>query len=202
MRILISALVIFIASFSSPFAQVQKFQAGTHYVVSTPLPGIQGKEVRVFCTFDSPHCYRLQPVLSQLAYSLPRNVNLVHTPVSLNQRSELLAKTHYVMEILSIYDRNALALYDHIHKDGKTVNTQQDAIKFLTGQGANASQVRNAFNSFALISRTREAAAMFKSARLTGVPGIIVNGKYQVILGSLNNPQELPVLLNYLAQLN
>ena len=81
-----------------------------------------------------------------------------------------------------------------IHKDGKKLFDQSSLSKWYASKGVNEKKFNSLYNSFAVgtkIGRSQEGA---KRYQLTGVPAVVVQGKY-VVTGE---DAKVPKVVEYL----
>ena len=86
------------------------------------------------------------------------------------------------------------ALFDAIHNKGQRVLTQPALASFYSRYGVNPNQFNALFNSFAVTGKVNQSKQLALRYRLTGVPAVVVNGKY-VVKGE--GPRTIEVV-NYL----
>jgi thiol:disulfide interchange protein DsbA len=108
----------------------------------------------------------------------PEYVELVRMPAIVGPRWELLAQAYYTAELLDIVDTIHLALFKAIHEKHMKINDEAALQAFFVEQGVSAEDFRNTYNSFAVAVKMNNARQMTRRYRISGVPTIIVNGKY------------------------
>lgn len=139
--------------------------------------------VREFFWYGCPHCYHLDPHAKNWLKTKPKDVVFFHTPAALNPSWAIHAKAMYAAQELGVAKKAHVALFTAIHKDKKDLFNQNALADFYAQYGADKTKFSQAFNSFAVdtkIGRSRAAAARYK---LSGVPAVVVHGKY-VVKGS------------------
>lgn len=156
---------------------------GTDYkVIANPgKVEVPGKiEVREFFWYGCPHCYRLEPYMQAWLRKLPSDVNFLRSPAAMNPVWEQNARGYYVSEALGIRRQAHIPLFDAINKDGKQLFDQKSLAQFYTRYGADPAKFNSLFNSFAITGKVNQAKNLAMQYQLTGVPAIVVNGKYVV----------------------
>jgi thiol:disulfide interchange protein DsbA len=150
--------------------------------------------------YGCPHCYRLEPYIAEWLASKPDDVVFVQMPAIVGPPWELLAKAYYTAEFLGVKEQIHLALFDYLHKDKKKINTAAELQAFFIRQGVSEEDFKNTFNSFAVAMKVNNAKLMTTRYGITGVPTIIVNGKYNTS-GSLAGSNENTVkVMDYLVK--
>lgn len=173
------AAAIGLASISSHAAT---FQAGKDYKVLDNPEKISGNAiiVREFFWYGCPHCYKLNPYMEQWAKTKAKDVAFFKTPAAMNPVWEANARGFYAAQLLGYEDKTHDALFNAIQKDGKKLFDQDSLGKWYASQGVDLKKFNSLYNSFAVgtkIGRSQEGA---KRYQLTGVPAVVVQGKYVV----------------------
>jgi len=159
-----------------------EFKEGTDYqLLATPQPtSVDGKiEVLELFWYGCPHCYHLESELNAWLQHKPDDVAFVRVPAVLGPSWELLARAYYTADLLGALDKIHEPLFDHIHKEHKLIRNASELKAFFMEQGIAEADFDKPFNSFAVVTmtnRAKEAASMYG---VTGVPTMVVNGKYR-----------------------
>jgi thiol:disulfide interchange protein DsbA len=155
------------------------------YQVLSPAqkPTTPGKiEVIEFFSYACPHCYRMQPLISEWAKALPANAVLVKVPVSFGRRDwGMLSRAYYALEATGDLQRLDDALFDAIHKEQRPMFDEDHLATWAAEHGVDAERFRAEFNSFAVTTKASHAEQMSRSYQVSGVPHLTVDGKYSVL---------------------
>ena len=173
------------------------FVAGKDYsVVANPgKVDVPGKiEVREFFWYGCGHCFTLEPYMQAWLRKLPKDVNFVRTPAAMNPVWEMNARGYYVSEALGVRKKTHLPLFHAIHDKGQQIFDQQSQAKFFVKYGVPEAKFNSMFNSFAITSKISQAKQLARQYQLTGVPAVVVNGKY-IVQG---DSQRVIQVVNYL----
>lgn len=174
-----------------------QFEAGKDYtIVSNPAKvDVPGKiEVREFFWYGCGHCYSLEHPMQTWLRALPKDVNFVRTPAAMNPVWEANARGYYVSEALKVRRKAHLPLFDAIHKQGQQIFDQASLAKFYVNYGIPEAKFNSMYNSFAINGKVAKAQRLAQQFQLTGVPAVVVNGKY-IVRG---NDQHVVNTVNYL----
>ena len=159
------------------------FVAGKDYTM-VANPGkvqVPGKiEVREFFWYGCPHCYRLEPHMQTWLKKMPKEVNFVRTPAAMNPLWEQGARGYFVSEALGVRKKTHLPLFHAIHAGGQQIFDQNSQAKFFVKYGVPEAKFNSMFNSFAITSKVAQAKQLAQQYQLSGVPAVVVNGKYVV----------------------
>ncbi len=126
------------------------------------------------------HCYQLEPQLHAWVKKLPDDVVFKRVPGLPRPDWAPMAKAYYAMETLGVLDKLHGKLFDAIHKS-KTLKPTDEAaaIDWVTKEGGlDKKRVQEAFNSFSSNTKLNRAAQIFRASGATGVPALIIDGKY------------------------
>lgn len=175
------------------------FTAGKDYTV-LENPGkveVPGKiEVREFFWYGCGHCFKLEPYMQAWIKKLPKDVHFVRTPAAMNPVWESSARGYYVTEALGVRSKTHLPLFHAIHENGQQVFDQQSQAKFFVKYGIPEAKFNSMYNSFPISSKVAQANQLARDYQLTGVPAVVVNGKY-VVQG---DAEKVPQVVNYLIE--
>ncbi|MCG8316354.1 MAG: thiol:disulfide interchange protein DsbA/DsbL [Pseudomonadales bacterium] len=201
MKLLSRSLLTVFLSVLSFAAAAETFREGVDYkMLSTPVEVDNPKniEVREFFWFGCPHCFALEAQLSDWKKTMPEGVDFVATPAPLNKSWKPHAHAYYIAEALGKLDEIVPALFDVIHVDKKRVTSQDQLAEFFTQYGVSEDEFNKLYNSFSVRVNVRKAEALAKTYRLTGVPAIIVNGKYLVENRTAKTNERMIEIVNFL----
>ncbi len=130
--------------------------------------------------YGCPHCYAMEPELAAWVKKLPGDVYFKRVPGLPRPDWAPMAKTFYAMEALGITEKLHSQLFDAIHKQ-KVLRPDDEvgAIDWITKQsGLDRKKVEEAFKSFSVNTKLNNAMQIFRASGATGVPSLIINGKY------------------------
>lgn len=171
-----------VIGFTALPAQANEYVAGKDYTVLTNPEKIEGNKiiVREFFWYGCPHCYNLEPHMQNWAKTKPADVVFMQTPAAMNPVWEQNARGFYAVQLLGYQHKTHQAMFDAIQKDRQKLYDQESIGKWYATQGVDINKFNEMYNSFAVntrISRSQEAA---KRYQLSGVPAVVVDGKYVV----------------------
>lgn len=150
-------------------------------------------EVLAFFWYGCPHCAIFEPSFVRWRATQSQEVKILTLPVSWNKTMVTHQRMYYTLEVLSRLD-----LHDQVFTDVASAKdalaTPASALSWAKKQGISPSQWRAAFNSPAVTQKMQFAQAQFERFGLTGVPALIVDGRYQIILTD-NTIQTLDALV-------
>lgn len=188
-RTLLISLMALIApmTLSAPIA-AENYVEGVHYEaidipVKTGLEGEQPLKVEVVEVFSYMciHCYSFDPLLKLWEQNKAEQAVFNRLPAVFSADWELMARAFYTAEILDVSEQMHEPLFEAIHKQPKNLRDEDImAALFLEHAEIPAAEFTESFNSFFVRSRVMQARAKGRAYGITGVPVMIVNGKYRV----------------------
>lgn len=137
-------------------------------------------EVMEIFWYGCPHCHHMEIPLNAWVKKLPGDVYFKRVPGLPNPSWAPMAKAYYAMETLGVLEKLHAPLFDAIQKQ-KTLNPTDEkaAIDWVTKQsGLDRIKVEGAFKSFTTNTSLNRAALIFRNSGATGVPSLIIDGKY------------------------
>jgi len=179
---LIAFLMLLLPTLAFAFTPVE----GRDYrVLSNPAASTDNSkvEVREFFWYGCPHCYHLEPHIKDWLKTTPEGVNFVRTPAALNQVWEASARGYYAAELSGVLAKSHDALFDAIQVRKQRLFDQNSLAKFYSQFGVKQASFNSLYNSFAVNAKVAQSRNLAVRYQLTGVPAMVVNGKY-VVSGS------------------
>jgi thiol:disulfide interchange protein DsbA len=174
-----SALLISVL-LTGPLAAAEYSEGMQYLRLANPQPTSVADKVEVVELFwyGCPHCFDLEPHIRQWLETKPYDVEFVRMPAVLGPGWELLGKGFYTAELLGVEDRIHPALFEALHVKKQKINDEAALQDFFVNHGVSAEDFRKTFASFAVSVKLNNARAMTRRYAITGVPTLIVNGKF------------------------
>jgi thiol:disulfide interchange protein DsbA len=159
--------------------------------LAAPQPTANPDKIEVieFFWYGCPHCYDFEPLLEKWAKTLPANVEFIRQPAVFSDLWGKHAKAYFVAEALGVADKVHADLFDTVHKNTQNLTDEDSLAKFFAAHGVAEADFHNAYNSFLVDTKMRQAQAAGPRYGITGVPAVVVNGKY-LINGTLAGSHE------------
>lgn len=171
--------ILFIA-FSS-FVFSKDYEAGIDYIVlNPPVKTITGDkiEVRELFWYYCLHCYNLEPFINRWLKTKPSNVEFIRQTAIFSKRWLNGAIFYFVLEELNLVEKLHEELFDVIHVNNKHFNSKESFVNWVASFGINKNKIETALNSFNVKIKVNRSKLSTLKYKITGVPAIIVNGKY------------------------
>ncbi|MGV2836558.1 thiol:disulfide interchange protein DsbA, partial [Pseudomonas shirazensis] len=136
-----------------------------------------------------PHCYDFEPVINPWAEKLPADVNFKRIPAMFGGPWDAHGQMFLTLEAMGVEHKVHAAVFDAIQKQHKRLTDPEEMAEFLATQGVDKDKFLATFNSFAIKGQVKQAKELAKKYEITGVPNMIVNGKYRFDLGTAGGPE-------------
>ena len=183
------------------FAVGQPWEEGEHYDTVSPVLRTSNPEkieVMEFFWFGCGHCYTFEPLLAAWKKTLADDVVFKGSPAIWNSTMEIHAKVFYTAEVLGISERINPVVFRAINQDRKPLTAESDIATLFESIGVLRSDFFDAFNSFGVGSQVRQASSRARSAKITGTPEIVINGKYRITTRKAGNQTNMLKIADYL----
>jgi protein dithiol oxidoreductase (disulfide-forming) len=185
-----------------------KFSEGTHYarmVPTQPTVGAPDKiEVAEIFWYGCPHCFDFEAFINRWADQKPANVRFVRIPATWNPLVKLHAQLYYTEEVLANAGKLAepeqfhSAVFLEFHRRGNRLASIEAIQALFEKHGVSADDFTNTWKSFEVSQKLRVAADLTRRYSITGVPAVVVNGKYRTGAGEAGGYPRLLELIDEL----
>jgi thiol:disulfide interchange protein DsbA len=159
---------------------------GKEYLKLSPPVAIStgGKvEVIEFFWYGCPHCYAFEPEIEPWSAKLPADVRYRLVPYDFGQGPDTPRGVHkriyYVWEVLELVGAMHKKTFDRFHKDRRPINTLDDMLKFCAENGVDAAKVKDAWGSFGVETKMRQATTTCDEYQIHSTPVIGVQGRFE-----------------------
>jgi thiol:disulfide interchange protein DsbA len=167
----------------------------------TPAQPVQNPdkvEVIEFFWYGCPHCYSLEPAMVEWLKTKPANVEFIRQPAVFSDLWGKHAKAYFTAEALGILEKVHADFFDAIQNKKQKLVSEDELAKFFADHGVKDEDFRAAYNSFGVDAKLRQAESIGPRYGITGVPAIIVNGKYKVTGQSAKSQANMLTVTNQL----
>jgi protein dithiol oxidoreductase (disulfide-forming) len=160
----------------------QAYAENGYTIISPAQPTQTGDKIEVLEIFwyACPHCYDFEPYVNEWLKNKPDDVTFRRMPGIFRKSWIPHAKAFFTAKKLGILDDIHTALFNAIHKDKKKIHDEASIKKFFLKRGVDKSEFKKIYNSEEIDTKAKQAFVMGQRYKVTGVPAVIVNGKYMV----------------------
>lgn len=181
----------------------KSFSEGIHYAkISTRVkPAVPADKIAVqeMFWYGCPHCASLEPTTAKWKSTMSDDIEFQYIPAALNPTWSVHAKAFYAAEQFGLTEATHENLFKAIHEQGRRINTEDALVRFFSAAGVNPDEFRAAMNNDETKKKVNLSASLAKRYGLTGVPSLIVDGQYRVLLyDGLRSYNELFEVVDFL----
>ncbi|MDD0844944.1 thiol:disulfide interchange protein DsbA/DsbL [Pseudomonas sp. Gutcm_11s] len=184
-------------------AHAESIEAGRQYVeLSSPVPVSQPGKIEVVELFwyGCPHCYQFEPTLNPWVAKLPKDVNFVRVPAMFGGIWDVHGQLFITLESMGVEKQVHEAVFNALHVEKRKLADPEEMAEFLAGHGVDKDKFLSTFNSFAVKGQMAKAKKLAAAYQVTGVPVLIVGGKYRFDIRSSGGPNEALQVADFLIQ--
>ena len=175
------AWMFFLLFFSC--AQAEEYVAGRHYeILDSPSVTRDPSKVEVVEVFwfGCNHCYALESYILPWKKTLPKDVDYWKSHATWNPTLKIHARLFYSAKALGIEDKIVPGAFTAIQREGRFLTGNSELEYFFKGFGVEKEKYLSVSNSFGVNNAVKQADNRMRQWTITGVPTLIVNGKYKV----------------------
>ena len=171
----------------------QELDESKYTVLDTPISVSTGEKIEVTELFwyGCGHCFALEPFVKTWLGEKPDNAEFVKVPAIFSSGWSFHGQAFYTMEALGVLDEANDAFFHQIHVLRKPISNLDALVDFLANYGKSEDEVTAAFNSFAVDTKLRNATNLTRQSSATGVPAILVDGKYHTSVSLAGGQAEM-----------
>jgi thiol:disulfide interchange protein DsbA len=201
MKTLITSLMVTAMLMVSQFASAaETFIKGKDYhEISYPVPTRDSSKIEVIELFwyGCGHCYKFEPMVNSWAKTVSSDVDFHHQPGDFGGWGTE-TQLHYAMEALGVLTQGRALLFNEYHVLKNKLRSHQKRVKFFKLLGVSEEVFTKVWESFTVQSKVKMAQARTRAYRATGVPAMVVNGKYRIDTRSAGGFKRMLEIVDYL----
>jgi len=165
------------------------YSQGRHYHRLVPTqPTVDGAdkiEVAEVFWYGCKHCDDFEAQLNAWVEKLPANARFVRIPAVWNPLARLHGRLYYTEEVLAKNGKLTdirlfhAAVFNEFHRRSNRLTSEGAIQKLFERFGVSKEDFLTTWNSFEVNQKIRVADDLVKRYNVTGVPAVVVNGKYR-----------------------
>ncbi|MBV0934438.1 thiol:disulfide interchange protein DsbA/DsbL [Marinobacterium weihaiense] len=190
-------------SLMAALAWAEEYRAGEHYYeLPYPVKTVDAGKVEVTEAFGylCPHCNTFEPLLEKWRKQQADDVAFVGLPVVFGRSWEPLARAYYVAELTDTVEASHQAMFNAIHLQRQRFTGPDALAKFYAPLGIEPDQFHKLYDSFAVNMKLKQGDSKLRGYEITGVPAMVVNGKYRVTAQSAGGHKAMLDVVDYLVE--
>ncbi len=174
-----------------PYTQGKQYQVIPD--ASKPAAG-QPIVVQEFFWYGCPHCFRLDPMITAWARTLPKGVVFQRVPDNLGRQIGVVhEQAFYIAKELGILGQTHKALFAAIHVEDRPMATLHEIRDLYVGTaGIDPGKFDDASSSIAVQADVKQADALAVRDRIDSVPTLVIGGYYRTngVMASSGHPDQ------------
>jgi thiol:disulfide interchange protein DsbA len=186
-------------------AVAQSFEIGVHYEalpIAVETADASRIEVVEVFSYGCVHCFGFEPTIEAWRRAQGADVLFRRVPAMFRQDWVILAQAFYTAEALGVLDKVHTPIFEAIHLRGLDFHDPAVLAEvFRANAGIEPAEFNRVLSSFGVRSKTQQADALGRMYRPSGVPALIVDGRYRVYGGSIDGSNSSMIaVVNHLVE--
>lgn len=192
-NLILSAALVVASAFGMSAQAAEPADGGQPYTeLKSAVPVSEPGKIEVVEMFwyGCPHCYAFEPTINPWIEKLPADVHFIRIPAMFGGPWDAHGQLFITLDTMGVEKKIHSAVFEAIQKGGKRLTDPNDMADFVATQGIDRAKFLETFNSFAVKGKIAQYRELAKKYEITGVPTMIVNGKYRFDLASAGGPEK------------
>lgn len=166
------------------------------------LPTTSGEKIEVVEIFwyGCSHCYSFEPHIRSWLKTIPEDVVFRPLPGVLNSRWAVHARAYFAARKMGALEQFHAPLFNALHAQQRNIFTRDSLIDFAAEVGLDKKKFARHYDSNETEVKMKQAYLVARDARITGVPAVIVNGKYLVTGSTAGSHGRMIETIDYLVR--
>jgi len=187
-----------------------KFESGKNYAQLVPTqPTVGGAdkiEVAEIFWYGCNHCYDFEQFINRWKETKDADVRFVRIPATWNPLVRLHAQLYYTEEVLAksgqLKDPETFraAVFAEYHRRGNRMASLDAIQAIFEKHGVSEEDFMSTWESFEVAQKLRVADDLQRRYSITGVPAVVVNGKYRSGAAEVGGYPQLLELIDELVE--
>lgn len=195
MRSLRFALIAATMVASTAIASPADPKNGVDYqTLAAPQPvQATGKKVEVieFFAYHCPACNMLEPTFNQWIKKQGDNIVARRIPLPFQGPTDPEARLFLTLEAMGKLDQYHHRVFQAVHVQRQRLTKDDQIIEWAVKNGLDKAKFMETWNSFGVTTKLRRLSQMSSAYKVTGTPTIIIDGKYVVSPGQIQDANKI-----------
>ena len=173
----------------------------TSYTEIKPaLPTQSGEKIEVVEIFwyGCSHCFSFEPHVKAWLKTMPEDVVFLQVPGVLNSRWAVHARGFFAAQKMDALEKFHTPLFNALHVKRRNVFTRDSLVDFAADIGLDKREFARHYDSNETEVKMKQAFFMARDAKITGVPSLIVNGRYLTSASQAGSFEKMLETVDYL----
>ncbi|MCY4154732.1 MAG: thiol:disulfide interchange protein DsbA/DsbL [Gammaproteobacteria bacterium] len=170
--------------------------------IKPALPTSSGDKIEVAEIFwyGCSHCFSFEPHVKSWLETKPEDVEFRLVPGVLNNRWAIHARGYFAADKMGALEQFHTPLFNALHVKRRNIFTRAALIDFAAEVGLDKKEFVRHYDSNETEVKMKQAFLMARDAKITGVPAVIVNGKYLISASSAGSHEGIIKTMDELIQ--
>lgn len=139
-------------------------------------------EVVELFSYGCGHCFNFEKSLDPWIKNLPTDVDFNRVPAMFGGLWDVQGRMFLTLQVMAVDYSVHHAVFEAVRKRQRLTNAEEMA-EFLATVGVDRDSFIATYHSFAVQAKVMDAKKKTKAYEVSGVPTMVVNGKYRLDLG-------------------
>jgi thiol:disulfide interchange protein DsbA len=177
----LAAILAALGLFAAVDAGAAELKEGLDFrTINPPLTADKNKiEVTEFFWYGCPHCFDFEPALAAWVKKLPADISFRRVPAIFpNNKWMPGARLYYTLEAMNQLEKMHSGVFSAIHVERLRLEDEKIMSEWVAKMGVDPKRFSETWSSFGVQTRVQQARDLTTAAGLTGVPAVMVHGRY------------------------
>ncbi len=181
-------------------AVAENYSEGIEYDILSPVVATTSDniEVRELFWYGCPHCYQLEAPMREWLKTSPSDVDFIKHPASFSKKWDAGAKFYYILRDLGLEESLGMKLFSDMHDKRRNIGNTEVFIEWLKENGVSDEDADKYVNNFSIFVKASKAKRKTAYYKISGVPTIVVDGKYKTSPSQAGSILEMKKVLDFL----
>lgn len=149
-------------------------------ILSNPPPISKNNEIEVvnFFWYGCQYCAQLRPQIKIWLKNKSNDIHFQEIPAIIHTSWIPAAKLFFTIQQINAVDALHNQAFNAIHQDNINLHEEHALFHWVEIQGQNLDEFVNTYHSIDIQKNIARSTHMTRQYQITGVPAIVVNGKY------------------------
>ena len=169
------------------------FTEGNEYFeISSPVYETEDGRVEIlsFYWYNCGGCFYLEPKLAAWAAKLPpEKVRFIRLPFGYSGPSIFHAKVAFALEEMKLGQEAHLKMFELLQEHRLPIYSAEQLPQLAAALNVDANELTAAFNSPMVSGKIAKLSSYITKADVTGVPAMVIDGKYRFDIGTTHGAE-------------
>ena len=151
--------------------------------------------------YGCSHCFVFEPHVRAWQQTMPDDVVFRQVPGVLNKNWAIHARAFFAAQSMGALDKLHKPLFEALHVARRELFSRASLLDFADEVGIDEVEFKRRYDSNETEVKLKQAYLLARNARITGVPSLIVNGKYLVTASTAGSFEDMMATVDRLIEL-